>query len=545
VRRPPLPSVLRDLVFDLTADPVAFRTLVVSSVSLVAAGLNPQVYAPGLATVQAAVRARPEVETLLLIGLIVSAGLLFVGGVLGDTVGRRSILTGALAVLAAAALSGLLFSGNPIFAASRFVGGAAASLVLPFALAAIATAYRGVPRATALGVAYAAYGGATALAPVLLTLLGPDGSRWPAFLAAALASVLAYWVARPRARDLPSAIPTQRPFVVGTAVWAFAIVLITTGFVGFAGKLDDPRRWVLVASGAVLLGGFAIWERRRRRRPGPAAPTVERRPVAVAVMVGVVIGFAQAAPLLQLPIFFQVILGYGPVMATIATAPFILALVVAGPVAGVLIARFGPRTLVAGGVAAVGVGNLVAAALLGPRVPYVGLVLPFVLIGAGFVIATTVRTAIIFASVPRGLPATAAALNEASITMGSRVGLVVVTAAISQLALDSFSASLGGLDPAQADAATAAFRDVLIAIGTPAFGQLVSGIGPADASAYAEAYTQAIRVALAVTGAMTVVAAVIAWLAIGRRDPLATVWEHQDERMPATAVPTAPGPSSS
>jgi len=223
----------------------------------------------------------------------------------------------------------------------------------------------------------------------------------------------------------------------------------------------------------------------------------------------------------------------------------ILALVVAGPVAGVLIARFGPRTLVAGGVAAVGVGNLVAAALLGPRVPYVGLVLPFVLIGAGFVIATTVRTAIIFASVPRGLPATAAALNEASITMGSRVGLVVVTAAISQLALDSFSASLGGLDPAQADAATAAFRDVLIAIGTPAFGQLVSGIGPADASAYAEAYTQAIRVALAVTGAMTVVAAVIAWLAIGRRDPLATVWEHQDERMPATAVPTAPGPSSS
>jgi len=196
-----LPSVLRDLVFDLTADPVAFRTLVVSSVSLVAAALNPQVYAPGLATVQAAVRARPEVETLLLIGLIVSAGLLFVGGVLGDTVGRRSILTGALAVLAATALSGLLFTGNPIFAASRFVGGAAASLVLPFALAAIATAYRGVPRATALGVAYAAYGGATALAPVLLTLLGPDGSRWPAFLAAALASVLAYWVARPRARD--------------------------------------------------------------------------------------------------------------------------------------------------------------------------------------------------------------------------------------------------------------------------------------------------------------------------------------------------------
>jgi hypothetical protein len=435
-------------------------------------------------------------------------------------------------VLAVTGLSGLIITSGPIFVVLRFVGGAAVSLVLPFALAAIATAYRGVPRATALGVAYAAYGASTGLAPVLLTLLGPDGSRWPAFLAAAVAAVLAYWVARPRARDLPTASPTQRPYVVGTAVWAFAVVLIAIGVVGFGAGLDDPRRYVLIAAGAVLLGGFATWERRRRRRPGPAAPHVERRPVAVAARVGVVIGFAQAAPLLQLPIFFQLVLGYGPVVATIATAPFIAALILAGPVAGVLLARYGPRTLVAGGVAAVGLGNLLAAALLGPAAAYVGLIVPFVLIGAGFVIATTVRTAIIFASVPRGLPATAAALNEASITVGSRLGLIVVTVAVSRFALDSFSASLQGLDPAQVNAAMAAFRDVLVAIGTPAFGQLVTGIGPADASAYVEAYTHAVRLTLAGTGLITLIAAAIAWFVIGRRDPLSTVWEHRDERTP-------------
>jgi len=385
-------------------------------------------------------------------------------------------------------------------------------------------------------VAYAAYGASTALGPVLITLLGPDGSRWPAFLGAAVAAVLAYWIVRPRARDLPVATSAQRPYIVGTAVWAFAIVLIAAGIVGFGGGPDDLRRYALIGAGAVLLGAFALWERRRLRRPGPAAPHVERRPVAVAVMVGVVIGFAQAAPLLQLPIFFQVILGYGPVVATIATVPFIAALVVAGPVAGVLLTRLGPRTLVAGGVAAVGLGNLLAAAVLGPRAPYVGLILPFVLIGAGFVIATTVRTAIIFASVPRGLPATAAALNEASITMGSRAGLVVVTAAVSQLALDSYGQSLHGLEPAQVDAALAAFRDLLVAIGTPAFGQLVTGIGPADASAYVEAYTYAVRFTLVLTGVGTLIAAAIAWFAIGRRDPLATVWEHRDERTPAASV---------
>jgi hypothetical protein len=137
--------------------------------------------------------------------------------------------------------------------------------------------------------------------------------------------------------------------------------------------------------------------------------------------------------------------------------------------------------------------------------------------------------------VPRGLPATAAALNEASITVGSRLGLVVVTVAVSRFALDSFSASLQGLDPAQVTAATAAFRDVLVAIGTPALGQLVTGIDPADASAYVDAYTYAVRLTLLVTGVVTLIAAAISWLAIGRRDPLSTVWEHRDERTPEAA----------
>jgi hypothetical protein len=57
------------------------------------------------------------------------------------------------------------------------------------------------------------------------------------------------------------------------------------------------------------------------------------------------------------------------------------------------------------------------------------------LIGAGFVVATTVRTAIIFASVPDGLPATAAALNESSVAVGSRIGTVVFTALVAQVAL--------------------------------------------------------------------------------------------------------------
>ena len=44
-----------------------------------------------------------------------------------------------------------------------------------------------------------------------------------------------------------------------------------------------------------------------------------------------------------------------------------------------------------------------------PTAGYAGFIVPCLAVGVGFVIATTVRTAIIFAGVPGGLPATAAA----------------------------------------------------------------------------------------------------------------------------------------
>ncbi len=532
--RLPIPAVFRDLV----AEPGAARVLLVAAVALGAAGLEPRVYSPGFPSVQAAVRARPETETLILVVTLISAGLLFVGGVLGDADGRRRILLGALAVLFATSLVGLVVTSGPLFLLTRLAGAAAASAVLPFAFALVAMTYSGIGRATAIGVVYAVYGGATAASPVLLTILGPAGPTWPAFAASAAASLIALWFARGRAPDLPAVGRSQRSYVVWTAAWAFAIVVLTASVVGIGSGSGDGLRVVLIVGALAVLLASVVWDRRRRGAADPDHLAIERRPVTVAIVVGVVVGFAEAAPLFQLPLFLDVVLRYGTLVATLATAPFILALIVAGPVAGVLISRFGPRTLIAAGVGAVGVGNLLAALALGPRVPYPTLVLPFVLIGAGFVVATTVRTAIIFASVSRGLPATAAALNEGSVLVGSRIGLVVVTVVTTRLALDAYAGTLGGLDPAARDAAVAAFRDVLTAIGTPELGQIAPTLDPADVARYATAFTMALRVSLAFTGLVALVVAPLTWLALGRRDPLTTVWDHRDERAELAPTPT-------
>ncbi len=526
MQRLTIPSFLTDLA----AEPRAIRALVAASAAIGAAGLNPTVFSPGYPSVQAALRSEPDVEILLLLATLIGAGLLFVGGILSDSDGRRGILLGALALLVVTGLLGLVATEGPIFLTSRLAGTAAANAVVPFALALVATMYHGITRATAIGIVYAVYGGAVALAPVLVTLLGPGGSTWPAFAVAAAAAAVALWIAAPRTPDLPAMLRHERSYVVATAVWAFAIVIVTSGIVGTGNGVNDPVRVALIGIGAVMAAGYLVWARKRGGEPEAGHLHVERRAVTIAVAVGLVIGFAQAGPLFQLTLFFNIVLRYGTLGATVATAPFIVALIVAGPVAGMLLVRYSPRALISGGLAAVGMGNVVAALVLGPQAPYIAMALSFALIGTGFVITTTVRTAIIFASVPRGLPGTAAALNQASVQVGSRIGLVVLTVVTTRLALDAFGSSLGAADPGQRDAAVAAFADVLKAIGTPAMGPIALTIAPNDLTAYSAAFTDALRQALLGTGLVTLVAAPIAWAMLGRRDPLTTVWDHSDER---------------
>ncbi len=531
MRRPPIPTFLTDL----DREPGAVAILIASALALFAAGLAPRVFSPGLPSVQAAVRDRPEIEALLMVASIVTAGMLLVGGVLGDADGRRRIMMIALGGLIVTGIAGLLFADGPLFLIGRFVDVGSASIVLPVALAGVATRFEGVNRATAIGLAYGAYGAAMAAAPVLLTLFGPTGSRAPAFAAAAAAAVIAFIYCRRHWEDLPTAGPTQRVAVFVTAVWAFGIVVITAGLIGFQGGNADGARVGLVLIGALLVAAGIVIDRRRRASGQPGLH-IQRRAVGIALFVGFVVAYAQTAALFQVPVYFQLILGYGPILSVIATIPFMVALAVAGPVAGILLARFSPRFLLVGGILAVGLGSIVIAAILRPNAGYVGFAVSFVLIGAGFVIATTVRTAIIFASVPRGLPATAAALNEASVALGSRAALVVVTVLVTTLALDTYAASLAGRAPDEINAAIDAFRTLLSAINMPTYVGLIGGVEPGDAAAYAAAYTEAVRTVMFSTGILTLLAAPIAWLAIGRRDPLLTVWQHQDEREAATAA---------
>jgi len=523
VRRPPVPAFFAELF----AEPTARNGLLAGSAALFAAALDPKVWGPALPSVQAAIRQRPELEAIVLLGALSGAALLLAGGAIGDSARARPLIVGGLAVELLAALAGLLVPDGAFFVVTRFIGHAAAAFVIPASLALVAISYTGIARATAIGLAYGAYGAASGAAPILLQLV--PANRTPAFVAAAAACALALWLVRARIPELPRPSAPERTYVVGTAIWAFGIIALTVGLTWLGGSWGNPLRWAIIVGGILVLGA-ALLHGRRRTRSATDGVRIERRPVAIAVIAGVILGLSQTAPMMELPRYFQLVLGYGPLLAVAALAPLFGALVLAGPVAGFLLARYSPRTLVGVGVILVGLGDLLLALISTPGAGYLQFIAPCALVGAGFVVATTVRTAIIFASVPRGMPATAAALNEASIAVGARIGIVVVTAIVAEVALATYAATVAGLPAAEAEQALAAFGDVLAAVGTPSFSQIASTVDPADAAPYVEAYAAGVRAALAMSGIAAVIGGLIAWVALGRRDPLATVWELRDER---------------
>ncbi|HET9345712.1 MAG TPA: MFS transporter [Candidatus Limnocylindrales bacterium] len=524
--RPPVPAFIADLF----ADPTARSGLLAGSVALFAAALDPKVWGPSLPTVQSAIRDRPNLEAVVILAMVAGSAVLLLGGAVGDTARARPIIVGGLAVELLAGIVSVLVPAGPIFVASRFVGHGAAALVIPASLALVATSYQGIYRATAIGLAYGAYGAAGAGAPILLQLI-PD-QRWPAFLVAIAACAAALWFVRRRIPELTRPTAPERPYVVGTALWAFGVITATVGVTWFSTTWNDPLRLGLIAVGIAVLGLALAHDRRHQPSPGGAV-RIDRRPAAAAIFIGVVLGIAQTAAFLQLPLYFRFVLGFGPVFAVVALAPLILALVLAGPVAGILLSRYSPRWLIGTGAALVGVANLVLLLTATRSTDYLAFVVPLFLIGASYVVATTVRTAVIFASVPRGLPATAAALNETSISVGSRIGIVLVTAVVAQYAIDAYAASVAGLPAAEAERALAAFREVLVAVGTPAFNQVVAGLQGVDVAPYLDAYLAGLHAALWLCGLVAVVGGAVAWALIGRRGALTTVYDHVDERTPA------------
>lgn len=349
--------------------------------------------------------------------MLTLAGLILLGGSLGDRYGRRRVFVIGTVWFAAASLLCGLAPNAGVLVAARALQGVGGALLTPGSLALIQASFHEDDRAKAVGL-WSGFGGVGAAVGPFVGgwLVDGPGWRWVFFLNVPLALVCVPVALRhvPESRDETA---HGRFDVLGAGLGASALALVTYALIA--------QVWWAGAAGAVLGAAFVAVERRR----GEAAmtpPSVFRSRTFTAVnlvtlcVYGAFGGFFFLAAL-QL----QVVSGYSALGAGTAMLPTTVLMLLGSAKSGELGERTGPRLPLTVGPLLCAAGMLLMLRV-GEDASYVTDVLPAMLVlGLGMTTLVAPLTATVLASVPVSRAGLASGINNAA---ARAAGLLAVAA---------------------------------------------------------------------------------------------------------------------
>jgi EmrB/QacA subfamily drug resistance transporter len=408
----------------------------------------------------------PTLQWVLDAYLITLAGLVLLGGALGDAIGHRGVfLTGTAAFGVMSALCGVAPSGEALIAA-RLLQGAAGSLLVPGALGIVSSSFSAEDRGRAIGIWSSVSGLATVAGPLLGGLLvDRAGWRWVFLINVPLAGValLTALGHRPvrerRARG-------ERPDLGGALTAVVGLGLVAAGLIE-GPRLGEPLGAGIVVLGAGLLGVFALIESRREHPLLPLS-LFGVREFAVANLTTLLVYAALSASLLMVVLELQEVAGASALVSGAAILPVTLLLFLLSPRMGGLVSRLGARALMTLGPLLAALGLLLFLRVSGP-VPYLTVLLPAAtLFGLGLAFTVAPLTTTVLGAVPVTQAGSASGVNNAI----SRVAGLLAVAAVPLLS------GLGGAAQISGSSFTAGFhRSMLISAVLCVAGALVSLVG--------------------------------------------------------------------
>ncbi|MEV7181298.1 MFS transporter [Kitasatospora sp. NPDC093679] len=369
--------------------------------------------------------------------LIAVASLLVLAGRLGDRYGHRRVFAvGTLGFGAASAGIGLA-PGIGWVIALRIVQGVFGALLQPATLGMLRAAYPPERLATAVAIRTSAIGAAAAAGPVLggalVTALG-----WRAVFALNVLPALVIGVPALGLRGTPptpSASAASAPVrldPVGAALLGTALACLVHTLVG----LPETGWTASAALGALAAAAAgAAFVRHERRTASPLVPPdlVGSRAVAASLGVLVTASAAMFGTLFLAGWYLQDVLALDPFSAGLRALPLAAAMVLAAPLAPVLLKRYGPRRTIASAMALLTAGVLVLARLdrtAGALSTGAG----FLLMGAGFGAVMVAATAVVVRRAATAHAGVAGGLQQTAMNTGPALGVASATTALALFA---------------------------------------------------------------------------------------------------------------
>ena len=341
------------------------------------------------------------------------AGLLLVGGSLGDRSGRRRIFVIGVIWFALASAGCALAPTADVLIAVRALQGVGAALLTPGSLALLEAAFAKQDRAAAVG-AWSGLGGiATAIGPVVggvLVGLAPWGWRLVFLINLPLAVIVVVVTARsvPESRDEQAG---GRLDASGAVYAALSLAAIIYALTEGPSQHWPPELIIAAAAGGVLFVAFLANE---HRRADPMMPLTlfRSRQFSAANVVTFVVYAALSGALFLLPVELQLVSHFSPLAAGSALLPVTVVMLLLSARMGRLAQRIGPRWPMTAGPIVAGAG-LALLARLGPKSSYMTGVLPAALVfGIGLSATVAPLTATVLAAAPQRQVGVASAVNN-------------------------------------------------------------------------------------------------------------------------------------
>jgi EmrB/QacA subfamily drug resistance transporter len=357
------------------------------------------------------------------------AGFLMLGARSADLLGRRRVFLAGAALFAFASLACALSDSRGLLIGARALQGFGGAIVSPATLAIITSALpEGRERNRGLA-AWGAVGGLGASSGALLGGLLTQTLGWPAIFAinvpvGALVIALALrTIPLDRLGDGPRHFDLTGALLVTTGLVALTYGIVRTGALGWGatGVL------IPLAAAVVLLGAFGFVEGRVARAPLVPLSIFRLRQLRAANLVVVLMYFALFSMFFFITLYLQQVLGDNALQAGLAFLPMTLSVFTGSTLAARVVARYGLRPAIAGGMTLATAG-LVLFTGVHPGGSYFSTVLPGgILSGLGMGLTLVSSTIAATQGVPREESGLASGLLNMARLFGGALGLAVLS----------------------------------------------------------------------------------------------------------------------
>jgi EmrB/QacA subfamily drug resistance transporter len=460
---------------------------------------------------------QPAMQLVMTLSKLMFGAFMLLGGVLGDSYGRRRVLVlGCAGIVGASALAAVAASANQL-AVARALDGMANAAVGPLALALVMGLFPAdqAPRAIGLFLGLSALG--IALGPLVAGAVIEHFGWRMGFVAPALVAAVGGIGVRLFAPEMLGG-ERRRLDGIGALGVAVALLALVFGVVGASSAgWSDPRVLQALAVGAGALAAFVWWELR------VADPLLDMGlfrswPLNAALVTGTLVALVMGGAILPLLYFFQNVQDMKAMPALLRIMPLVIAAAIASPAVGNLVSSRGPRPVILGGLALVFAGSLWLF-FLKPDTSYGVVLVGLALIGVGNISVITSVTEIVLGAVPKERSGSAAALNNAAMQVGGALGAATLTSVFLDSARADYAARLSstGLGYEAIRDITRAWRKAVGESASTGARILPEGMERLFEDAFRQAFTVGVTRVFAAAALLALVCAVLAWFGIRDR----------------------------